>query len=222
MDCRTFAEETISALREGLFVFEDREMKRDPVIKTVACIEADQRAVRELLRQSLDCCAVLPSGKLEVLEKDRLAGLHKQADELRGRAAHNDEVLDRFDAAYQAALKDNPSLEPSIFSFRVWRDTLRARIERSKGIIRTTSGVWLASAEGSAYTAETIKNHPRVADEIRKNEPIIAAAEKELPIAEAHLAKAQAILGEAILPGKVDVISAPNEYNQAISRATAL
>ena len=62
-------------------------MKRDHVIKTVARIEADQRAVRELLRQSLDCCAVVPSGKLEVLEKDRLADLHKRADELRKQAA---------------------------------------------------------------------------------------------------------------------------------------
>jgi hypothetical protein len=49
-----------------------------------------------------------------------------------------------------------------------------------------------------------------------------AASEKELPFAEAHLAKAQAILGEAILPEKVDVILAPNEFNQAIGRAAAL
>jgi hypothetical protein len=38
------------------------------------------------------------------------------------------------------------------------------------------------------------KNYLRVADEICRCETIIAAAEKELPIAEAHLAKAQAIL----------------------------
>jgi hypothetical protein len=50
----------------------------------------------------------------------------------------------------------------------------------------------------------------------------IAAAEKELPIAEAHLAKARAILGEAILPEKVDAILAANEFSQAIGRATAL
>jgi len=87
MDCRTFPGEIIAALRAGEFAFEDREMKRDHVIKTVARIEADQRAVRELLRQSLDCCAVVPSGKLEVLEKDRLADLHKRADELRKQAA---------------------------------------------------------------------------------------------------------------------------------------
>jgi hypothetical protein len=42
------------------------------------------------------------------------------------------------------------------------------------------------------------------------------------PIAEEHLGTAQAILGEAILFEKVDVIPAPNEFNQAISRATAL
>jgi len=50
---------------------------------------------------------------------------------------------------------------------------------------------------------------------------IIAVAKNELPLAEAYLAKAQAILGEAILPEKVDVILAPNEFNQAISRAVA-
>lgn len=110
----------------------------------------------------------------------------------------------------------------SLISFRVWRDALLSRIKRSRGIIRTTSGTWLASAEGGAYTAGTIKNHPRVAREIAIHEPIIAAAEKELPLAEAHLAKAQAILGEAILPEKVDVVAAPNKFNQAICRATAL
>jgi hypothetical protein len=46
------------------------------------------------------------------------------------------------------------------------------------------------------------------------------AAEKELTLAEVRLAKAQAILGEAILPEKVDAVLAPNEFNQAISRAT--
>jgi hypothetical protein len=55
-----------------------------------------------------------------------------------------------------------------------------------------------------------------------RHEPIISAAEKELPIAEAHLETAQAILGEAILLEKVDIIPAPNEFNQAISRATTL
>jgi len=60
------------------------------------------------------------------------------------------------------------------------------------------------------------------AREIERDKPIIAAAEKELPIADAHLAKAQAILGETILAEKVDAIPVPNEFNQAISRATAL
>ncbi len=50
----------------------------------------------------------------------------------------------------------------------------------------------------------------------------MAAAEKELPSAEKHLEAAQRILKEAILPEKVDVIPAPNEFNQAIGRATAL
>lgn len=53
--------------------------------------------------------------------------------------------------------------------------------------------------------------------EIERYGLIIAAAEKELPLAEAHLEMAQ-----AILPDKMDVIPARNEFNQAISRATAL
>lgn len=63
---------------------------------------------------------------------------------------------------------------------------------------------------------------PRAAREIDKFGQIIAEAEKELSIAEARLEMAQAIFGEAILLEKVDVISAPNEFNQAIGRATAL
>lgn len=50
------------------------------------------------------------------------------------------------------------------------------------------------------------RGSPRAAREIDKFGQIIAEAEKELPIAEAHLETAQAILGEAILPEKVDVI----------------
>lgn len=219
MDCRTFAAEVITSLREGLFVPNEAEARRDPVTRIMASIEADHQAVRDLLRQSLDCCAVLPTGRLEVLEKDRLASLHKQADMLRKRAAHNDEVLDRFDEAYQAALKDNPDLEPSLFSFRVWKDALVERITHGKNCIRTTAGVWLTSTEGSAYATETIKNHPRVAREVERYEPIIRAAEKEMPVAEAHYEKVRAILKEAILPEKVNVLPAPSEYNQAIVRA---
>jgi hypothetical protein len=43
-----------------------------------------------------------------------------------------------------------------------------------------------------------------------------------LPVTEAHLAKAQTILGEAILPEKVDIVLAANEFDQTISRAAAL
>lgn len=222
MDCRTFAAEVIISLREGLFVPNEAEARRDPVTRIMASIESDHLAIRDLLRQSLDCCAVLPTGRLEVLERDRLADLHKQADMLRKRAAHNDEVLDRFDAAYQAALKENPDLEPSLFSFRAWRDALKERITHGKNCIRTTAGAWLASTEGSTYTAETIKNHPRVAREIEKYEPIIAAAEKEILIAEAHYEKARAILSEAILPEKVNILPAQSAYNQSMSRATSL
>jgi hypothetical protein len=53
---------------------------------------------------------------------------------------------------------------------------------------------------------------PRAAREIERCGQIIAKAEKELPIAEEHLAKAQAILREAILPEKVEVVPPPNEF----------
>ncbi|MFA6373719.1 MAG: hypothetical protein WCW68_13940 [Methanothrix sp.] len=58
--------------------------------------------------------------------------------------------------------------------------------------------------------------------EIERYGPIIAAAEKELTIAEVHLETVQRILKEAIQPGEVDVIPAPNEFNQAIGRTSAL
>jgi hypothetical protein len=222
MDSRMFAEETIAAMQAGEFVSDSNEMKREPVLRVWASIEADKKAVRELLRQSLDCCAVLPSGKLEVLEKDRLADLHKQADELRKRAAHNEAVLDRFDAAHIEALATNPTLEPSLFALQQWKKSILSQIEQGKNVIRVTSATWLMSTEGANHTAETIKNHPRVAREVQKYEPIIAAAEEMLPIATAHLEKAQTILGEAILPGKVNILPAKNEFNQAINRATAL
>ncbi len=154
--------------------------------------------------------------------KDRLTSLHKQADELRKKAAHNEEVLDKFDAAYNEALASNPELEPSLFSLQVWKKSLLGQIEQGRNIIRTTSGTWLASTEGSICTPETIKNHPRVAREVAKYQPIIDAAEKELPIAEMHHEKVQAILKEAT-SGKVWIsFQPPNEFKQAISRATAL
>jgi len=222
MDSRSFATDTLEALKAGNFVFEANEMRKEPVIKIVASIQADHQGVRELLRQSLDCCAVLPSGKLEVLEKDRLADLHKRADDLRKRAAHNEEVLNRFDVLYQEALATNSMLAPTLFALQGWQKALKERIARSKAIIRTTAAVWLQSPEGVNYTPETIKNHLRVEPEVAKNQPIIEASEKELPVALACLERAQAILGEAILPGKVDINLPKDEFNQAINRATAL
>jgi len=222
MDSRTFVAGVLADLRAGNFVADANEMKREPVVLILASIEADRRAVRELLGESLNCCAVSPSGKLEVLEKDRLIDLHKRADELRKRAAHNETILDRFEAAHLEALADKPGLEPSLYALQAWKKAVAGRITQGKNCIRTSSATWLASTEGSLYSAETIKEHPRVAKEIAKYQPIIDAGEKELPIAEAHLHKAEAILSEAILPEKVDIFSAPNVFNQAINRATAL
>jgi hypothetical protein len=53
---------------------------------------------------------------------------------------------------------------------------------------------------------------PRAAGEIEGCGLIIAAAEKELPLAEAHLDTVQRIQKEAKLPEKVNVFPAPNEF----------
>jgi hypothetical protein len=222
MDSRSFSTDVLEALNAGEFVFEANEMKKEPVIKIWASIEADKKAVRELLRQSLDCCSIMESGKIEVLEKTRLKLLHEEAAKIRVRASHNEAVLDRFDAAHVEALAMNPILDPTLFALRSWQKTLKERVARSKGIIRTTTAIWLASPEGVNYTIENLKNHLRVAPVIATNMPIIEVGEKELLIATAHLEKAQAILGEAILPGKEDSILPKNEFDQAINRATAL
>jgi hypothetical protein len=91
-------------------------MKRDPVIVIIASNRADRMAVSDLLGQSLECCAVSPKGALIVLDQERLTQLHKQADDLRKRIAHNEGVLTAFDALYIKALADNPELEPVLFS----------------------------------------------------------------------------------------------------------
>jgi hypothetical protein len=57
---------------------------------------------------------------------------------------------------------------------------------------------------------------PRAALEIDKFGQIIAAAEKELPIAEARIEAVQRTLKEAILPEKMNVLPDPNTFNQSI------
>jgi hypothetical protein len=47
-------------------------------------------------------------------------------------------------------------------------------------------------------------------------------ARRSCPLQRRHFEAVKRVLKEAIQPGEVDVIPAPNEFNQAISRATAL
>lgn len=217
----TYGSAILDSLLGGEFVHEGAVMKRDPIIAIIASNRTDRLAVSELLKQSLECCAVTPAGKLTVLDQERLTQIHSQADDLRKRIAHNQGVLMEFDALYIQALADNPELEPVLFSLEQWVQHLKHTIERGENAIRVSAGTWLRSLEGSKYTPANIHEHPRVKAEIDKYQPLIDAAKKKLPVAEGHLEKAKAILGGAILPVGFKVGTPQDEFRQAISRTPA-
>lgn len=97
------------------------------------------------------------------------------------------------------------------------RSGISCRGSRSWGRWGITHGLLNELASRPWLSAWPATRAPMDSREIKVYGLIIAAAEKELPLAEAHLAKEQAILLE-----KMDVIPAPNAFNQGISRAAAL
>ena len=226
---REFASSILDQMAVGDFIADGGAMKREPIVQLVASIRQDRQAVRDLLRQSLDCCAILPSDKLQVLEQEVLEGLHAKAAEFRARAEKNEAILDRLDSAHtRAAVGGKPGLEPTVYAASLWVKGLRDSIERASACIRVSAATWLQRPEGLRYSPSgdgelpNITSHPKVAQEVAKYQPIIEAAEKELPVAQAYLKELTDILKDAQLPPKVELVPSTakrNEYNQCIQRA---
>ena len=226
---REFANSILYQMAVGDYIADGGAMKREPVVLLLASIRQDRKAVRDLLRQSLDCCTILPSGKLQVLEQEVLDGLHAKAAEFRARAEANELILDRVDSAHtRAVVGGNPGLEPTVYAASLWVKGLKDSIARSSACIRTCAAVWLQRPEGLRYSPSgdgelpNITCHPVVAQEVAKYQPIIEASERELPVAQAYLKELTDIIEGAQLPPKVELVPSTakrSEYNQCIQRA---
>jgi hypothetical protein len=72
-----------------------------------ADIDSCQHRIRTLQHSTIECIAFKPSGKIEVVDKERLEALNTEIDGLTSLAGHNSEVLERL----RAALKTHSSIE---------------------------------------------------------------------------------------------------------------
>lgn len=187
-------------------------MKTD--IDTIqADIQAVQHRVRALQNETIHTITIKPTGKVEVVDKERLESINSEVARLEELAGHNSEVAGRLHVVLEKV--NLPSVAALIHA----KNKSENDITDNKIGINHIIGTWLKVSPN--YTVENIRDHPRVKPEVESREKWIRQEEANLKIFVPALEEAQSILKD-FLPSGLPGEGQKNEFNQAINRATAL
>jgi|GEM_PF-2357983 len=161
-------------------------MKTD--IDTIqADIETCQHRIRALQNETIHTITIKPTGKIEVVDKEKLESLNGEIDRLSGLADHNTEVARRLHECLQKAEKE------SISDLAKDKNSSERRIARYRELINQTIGTWLR-VDSFTYDLSNIRTHPRVKGELEKYEPLIPIEEQNIKHLSEVLEEAQAII----------------------------
>jgi hypothetical protein len=148
-----------------------------------ADIEICQHRIRALQSETIHCIAIKSSGKVEVVDKEKLESLNSEVARLEELAGHNNEVAERLrETLAKASTESIGALFKAV-------DTSEQRIARYRETINQSIGTWL-KVDSYRYDLSNIRTHPRVKGELEKYEPLI-------PIEEANRKHLSEVLEEA-------------------------
>jgi hypothetical protein len=160
---------------------------KDIDINTIkADIESCQHRVRALQNETIHTITVKPTGKIEVVDKERLESLNSEIARLEELAGHNREVAGRLQAVLG---KVNLSTVAALMNAKSQSEN---QIVDSKTAISRVCGVWLKV--NPVYTLENIRDHPRVKPEVESREKWILQEEAKLKLFIPALEEAQNIV----------------------------
>ena len=160
-------------------------MKTD--IDTIkADIENVHHQIRTLQNETVHCIVILPTGKIQIVDKERLESLNSEVERLQALAGHNSEVAERLNAIMQKTEK------VSIADLSNAKSQSENKIADYKIAINRIVGNGLKTSP--RYSIDTIKDHPRVKDELPKYEAWGEQERKKLELFTPALEEAQATL----------------------------
>ena len=156
-------------------------------------IEADitscQRRVRALQAETIHTITIKPTGKVEVVDKERLESLNSEITRLEERTDHNSDVAGRLRATLAKAGKE------AISDLIKDKNSSEQRMARYRELINQAVGTWL-KVDSYMYDLSNIRTHPRVKGELEKYEPLIPIEEQNIKHLSEVLEEAQDIIAE--------------------------
>jgi len=170
-------------------------------------IEACKIKVRELQAETIHTITIKPSGKVEVVDKERLESLNGEIDHLKDLGFHNSEVL----AKLTETLQDYPTVD----SLRKKKHGLENQISKTELLYKTDLGL-LIQREYDIDPEKPFENAKAKALKDKRDEAF-AITKPMLATATERLAKVEAVLQEFRSSG-LEAGYATKDQPRAISR----
>jgi len=183
-------------------------------------IAACQSKARELQSETIHCIAILPSGKISVVDKERLESLNGEADRLKGLIAHNTDVHDELAQLLNEAdlpnLRDrkNRQLAPTVEIVRERKRQVEGSITKTENLFRMDLGDLIKNTHD--IDPSTPFAHWKAKSLKEETDAQLAGLRAELAIVDDLLTRASQILKD-YRPSGVTA-SKPDEFRSAITR----
>jgi len=151
-------------------------------------IESSQAQMRKLQAETIHAIAIKPSGKIEVVDKERLEGLNAEIDRLTALVDHNSKVLEKAVGALGSF--------PSLSAARERRAVVDSGINRTNGLLRIDIAALIKSRPdidpGNPYAHPEAKKLKDGADkDLARSMPELKRLDELIRLAEAIIADFQ-------------------------------
>lgn len=162
-------------------------------------IEASKIKVLELQAETIHAITIKPTGKVEVVDKEKLESLNSEVDRLKGLVEHNSgvhaalsELLNEADCLKNLRGHKNRTLEPTVQLAGDRKGQLEKSIADTENLFRIDLGTLIKNT----YDIDPANpfDHPKAKDLKEKTDARIAALHSELAVVDALLAEAETIL----------------------------
>jgi len=172
-----------------------------------ADIDTCSRYIRMHQHATVECVAFKTSGKIEIVDKERLEGLNAEVDRLSALVSHNSKVLEQLTGALGTF--------PSLSAARERRDYVDGIVKRSKGLLRVDLAN-LIKIRADIDPADPFK-HPDARKLKDETDRILADSIPERERVDKLIKQAEAIIAD-FQPSSLRPIQDGSSFSQAIIR----
>lgn len=171
-------------------------------------IQKCKAAIRKLKAESVNYVSFLPSGKLEVLDKEALEAINGEAARLAALVEHNGEVLDRL----RVVLGDFGT----VADLEGRRSYTETHIAKAHTLYSIDLGTYIKDFRSLGRPVD-LETDPKALKLKAARDEKLSSLEPELKALSERLDEARAIIAEAKLSGLPDALEG-DPYRQAVTR----